>query len=73
MADRKIEIVDICAELEKLARAGVLAQSTENACFQASSLLKDLRELIITSTGSPDKHGDTVARLKWILSEQGEG
>jgi hypothetical protein len=67
-----MEIADICVELERLARSGSLAQSKADACVQAASLLARMREQIITSSGLPDKAGDTVSRLKWILVEQGK-
>jgi hypothetical protein len=47
MENEKIEIADICAELEKLARSGVFTQRTADACTQAASLLSQIREVII--------------------------
>ena len=64
-----MEIAEICGELEQLARAPFLKESTVDACTQAASLLGKMREVILT--GSSDK--GIVEKLKWILVEQGEG
>lgn len=79
MENQKIEIADICAELEKLARSGVFAQRTTDACTQAASLLSRIREVIITdlsenwhTPGSRATQG-IVEKLKDILVKQGEG
>lgn len=68
-----MEIFDICVELERLAGSGLFAEPTADACEQAASLLRRMRELIITGPGLPDAGGDTLGKLKWLLAEQGEG
>jgi hypothetical protein len=69
----KIEIADLCMELDKLARSSSFSQHTAQACTQASLLLRQLRELIISAPGLPNPEGDAVSKLKWILAQQGEG
>jgi hypothetical protein len=79
MENQKIEIADICAELEKLARSGVFTRRTTDSCTQAASLLSRIREVIITGlsenwhTPGPRAAQEIVQKLKDILMEQGEG
>jgi len=66
----KMETADICVELEKMAKSGVLPQRTCDACTQAALLLKGLREVIL----APElPEAIALKKLKWILVEQGEG
>lgn len=69
MNDQKIEILDICNELQKLSDSGVFSQHTVEACAQGASLLKKIREVVMSST---DK-GRIIEDLRSILAEQGEG
>lgn len=79
MQNQNIEIADICAELEKLARSGVFTQYTADACTQAASLLSRMRGVILTGlsenwhTAEPRALKEIVEKLKLILVEQGEG
>jgi hypothetical protein len=55
MEKNKIEIADICHQLLKLARSGILAQNTAESWKQAASLLKKIREVELTSVkGNPE-------------------
>ncbi len=79
MEKHKIEIADICHDLLKLARSGILPENTAESCKQAASLLKEIREVVITSVnGNPDSmtHIQALAmakKLHWIMVKQGEG
>jgi hypothetical protein len=74
-----IEIADICRELLKLARSGILPENTAESCKQAASLLKRIREAVLTSVkGNPEamSHTEAIAlakNLHWIMVKQGEG
>jgi len=69
MNDQKMEIHDICDKLQKLADSGVFSPHTVEACAQGASLLKKIREVVMSS---PDE-GSIVEDLRSILAEQGEG
>lgn len=77
--EKPIEIADICHQLLKLARSGVLPDNTAESCKQAASLLKKIREVVITSvSGNPDGMTPAQAvamakKLHWIMVKQGEG
>jgi hypothetical protein len=73
MDNTTLEIADICVELEKLSNANVFSQRTENACTQAISLLMKMREIILDTREEPDPNGPALCKLKWLLSQQGEG
>ena len=79
MEKHKIEIADICYQLLRLARSGILPENTAESCNQAASLLKKIREVVLTSVkGNPEAmtHRDALAlarKLHWIMVEQGEG
>ena len=79
MEKQKIAIADICGELEKLGRSGIVKERTADACMQAASLLSRIREVILVglsenwhTPGSPAVH-EIVEKLKRILVEQGGG
>ena len=77
--ENPIEIAEICAELEKLARSEGLTRRAADACIQGASLLARMREVILTGLSenwnAPGSlaTGEIVEKLKWILVEQGEG
>jgi SAM-dependent MidA family methyltransferase len=70
MENQKIEIAEICVELENLSRSDFHTTRTAIACTQAASLLKEMRAMII---GSELTDTLTIEKLKRILAEQGEG
>lgn len=69
MNDQKIEIFDICDELQKLAGSGVFSPYTVEACTQGASLLKKIREVVMSNRDE----GTIVEDLRLILAAQGEG
>ena len=79
MEKQKIEIADICNQLLKLAHSGILPENTAESCKQAASLLRKIREVVLTSVkGNPEAmtHADALAlarKLHWIMVKQGEG
>jgi len=83
MDNSKIEIVDICDELEKLAGSGILLERTAEACIQAASFLKAMLDALIPdrvssgagviATNGLVSDAVKVEKLMWLLSEQGHG
>lgn len=77
--ENPIEIADICAELEKLARSEGLTQRAADACIQGASLLSQMRKVILTGLSEnwdapgPLATAEIVEKLKRVLVEQGEG
>ena len=69
MEKQKLEILDNCTELNKLALSGIFSQRTTDACTQASALLTKMRETIFERTSEPT----IVEKLRQLLAEQGEG
>lgn len=64
-----MEIGDICAHLEKFANSGVFGREEHDAFVQASSLLRQVREL--ACTGLTD---DSLAKkIRELVAKQGDG
>ena len=79
MENKKIEIADICAELENSGSSGVLRERTADACTQAASLLSRMRKVILTGLSknwyAPSDRAtqEIVEKLKLMLVEQQDG
>lgn len=77
--NEKMVIADICHYLRQLGSAGILHDPAREACLQGAELLSRLRELILepNERGNldplPSPEGDILARLRWVLVQQGEG
>jgi len=65
----KMRIPEICAELEELAATGVQNRNTAEVCLQAASLLRMMRETILS--GLPES--TVVEQLEGMLVGQGQG
>ena len=64
-----MEIADICSSLEKLADSGVLGHEAQHACKQATTLLREVRELVSGDTSGDDLKGKLIE----LMVAQGEG
>ena len=74
-----IAISTICSELLKLSGSEILQENTAESCKQAASLLKKIREVVITSVvnGEPNEMTNEQTKalandLHWIMVNQGE-
>lgn len=64
-----MEIADICVQLEKFANAGVFSQEAHDAFIQASSLLRQVRELACTRLTDDS----LAAKIRELVAKQGDG
>lgn len=67
---RTLEIADISDCLDQLANSNVLNEDGKSACIQAAMLLRETRNIILSSEVPENKRIDKLRRL---LVEQGEG
>jgi hypothetical protein len=64
-----IELATMNDVLQTLAKCESLRQEVRDACFQAATLLKEMREIILNSPSEDP----AVEQLKLLLAQQGEG
>jgi hypothetical protein len=72
MTNQMIGIHDICVELERVGSSELFPQRTADSCKEAASLLRQLREVIITYPEEPVSADEKVEKLRQILALYGD-
>lgn len=60
---------EICMHLRELADGDVFDRDMHDACAQATSLLVEMRALVLV----PRPANDNLEQLRWLLAKQREG